>query len=53
MKHPNPCFLTTYVQNKHLEVFFGKVGAYKMKYIFKPLQSQNVAHFTLKWTLNS
>ena len=45
VKHLNPYFLTTYVQNKYLVVHFGKSGAYK--YTLKPMLSQNMVHFTL------
>ena len=46
VKHLNPCFLTTSVQIKYLEVLFGKSGAHKSKYTLKPLLSQNMVHFT-------
>ena len=35
---------TTSVENKYLEVFFEKSGAYKRKYTLKPLLSQNMVH---------
>ena len=37
VKHLNPCFLTTSIQNKYLEELFGKSGPYKSKYTLKPL----------------
>ena len=45
-KHLDPCFLTTLVKSKYLEVFLGKSGAYKSKYTLKPLLSQDMVHFT-------
>ena len=44
VKHLNPCFQTTSVQNKYLEVLFGKCGAYKSEYTLKNLLSQNMVH---------
>ena len=44
VKYLIPCFLTTFVHHKYLEVFFEKSGAYKSKYIHKPLLSQNMVH---------
>ena len=39
VKHLNLCFLTTYVQNRYLEVLFGKSGENKFKYTLKHLLS--------------
>ena len=44
--HLKPCFLTTLGQHKYFKVFFEKSGAFKYKYIHKPLLSQNLVHFT-------
>ena len=46
VKHLDPCFLTTLVISKYLEVLLGKYGAYKSNYTIKPLFSQNMGHFT-------
>ena len=45
VKHLDPCFLTTLVKSKYLEVLLGKSGAYKSKYTLKPLLSQDMVHF--------
>ena len=45
VKHLNPCFLATSVQNKYLEVFFGKSCACIYKYTIEPLLNQNRVTF--------
>ena len=45
LEYLNPCFLTTSVKNKYLEVLFGKYGEYKSKYTLKPILCQNMVHF--------
>ena len=46
VKHLDPCFLTTLVKYKYLEIILGKSGAYKSKCTLKPLLSQNMVNFT-------
>ena len=48
VKHLDPCFLTTLVKYKYLEVILGKSGAYKSKCTLKPLLSQKIGHLTRK-----
>ena len=48
VKHIKPCFLTTFVQHNYLEALFEKFGAYKSKYILKPILCQGMVHFTSK-----
>ena len=42
VKQLDPCFLTTLVRSKYLEVLMGKSGAYKSKLTLKP-------HFEAKY----
>ena len=48
VKHLDPCFLTTLVKSKYLEVLLGKSDAYKSKCTLKTLLSQNMVHLTWK-----
>ena len=48
VKHLDPCFRTTFVKSKYLEVLLGKSGAYKYKCTLKLMLSKNMVHVTLK-----